>query len=129
MAPDRKRRVADWSEMGLRERLKPETMSPAGNPVTKIKGKKLVLSNTNMMSDVDTLIWGRDVDGSMGECAHPSQDPMYSGAAGIFSNPEYLAAWGELPPVCVRTFGATDDENDFEAVTYKRLNPRLDYVD
>jgi hypothetical protein len=61
------------------------------------------------------------MDGSMGATySHPSQDPLFKDSAGVYSNPPSLAAWGLLPPVCKRTFGATDDENDFEAITYKR---------
>lgn len=124
MSAHHKMKVDSWSE-GQMPRLKPETLPPAGNKVERIKGKRLVMCNTNNSSNADTLIWGRDVDGSLGLPSHPSEDPFFNGSAGLYSNPRDRAPWGELPPTCKRTFGATDEENDWEAAHYERLDPRL----
>jgi len=101
------------------ERLKPETMRPAGGLVVRLKGKRMVEDNTNYLSNVDTLIFGRDVDGSMGSRAMANTD-TYMGSAGVNAKVEREPAWGPEPPVCRRTFGA-DGENGWDEVHYDRL--------
>merc|ERR1719174_716646 len=121
MTPARKIQVEEtWLAP---ERLDPSTLPPAGNHVEKVKGKRLVEANTNNLSNVDTLIFGRDVDGSMG-CRQQAHAPMYRGAAGLNAKWERTPAWGELPPVCRRTFGEDEAANDWEPVHYDRINPR-----
>jgi hypothetical protein len=79
----------------------------------------------NMMSNVDTIVFGRDVDGSMGcdGSRAMGETPMYKGSAGLNPKVEHIPAWGELPPVCKRTFGA-DPTGGWEAQGYERLDPR-----
>jgi len=109
------------------ERMKPETMKPAGGLVERIKGKRMVEDNTNYLSNVDTLIFGRDVDGSMG-CRASAHTDTYRGSAGVNAKVEREPAWGTEPPVCLRTFGA-DGENGWDEVHYERHDPRKDYLE
>lgn len=126
MEPDRKRRTElTWQAP---ERMKPETLGPAGGTFKHPKGKRMIDSNTNYLSNVDTLIFGRDVDGSMG-CRSQADAPIYKGSAGLNAKWERTPAWGELPPVCLRTFGDGEAENTWEAVHYDRLDPRKDYAE
>lgn len=123
MAPERKIKTeANWHAAA---RLKPETLPPAGGSVKKIKGKRLVEANTNYLSNVDTLIWGRDVDGSSG-CRAQADAPVYQGRAGVNAKWERVPAWGVVPPVCHRTFGEDlpDGADEWEAVHYDRIDPR-----
>merc|ERR1719336_1982662 len=64
------------------ERLRPELLPPAGGKHTRIKGKRLVAENTNTLSHTDTLIWGRDLDGSDG-VLRQGDTRLYAGAAGL----------------------------------------------
>jgi len=125
---DRELRVEEtWLAPG---RLKPETLPPAGGLNPRIRGKRLVLDNMNHMSNVDTLVFGRDVDGSMSDGSRSmAHIPMYAGSAGLNGKFDRTPAWGELPPVCKRTFGETDQDPNsasggWETVGYERLDPR-----
>jgi hypothetical protein len=103
-----------------KERLKPETLPPAGGLVERLRGKRLVPGNTGSMSNADTVIWGRDLDGSM-NVPEVAPEP---GCAGRNMAKERMPAWGLLPPTAKRTFGG-DDDGDWDAVQYQRNNPRL----
>lgn len=123
---DRERRVEEtWQAP---ERLRPESLGPAGVLQPRIRGKRLVLDNMNYMSNVDTLLFGRDVDGSNG-CRSMAHAPVYAGAAGLNAKFDRTPAWGELPPVCKRTFGETAHDptlgdSGWESVGYARQDPR-----
>lgn len=120
MAPERKMKVElTWQAPA---RMKPETMPPAGGHVKHICGKRMIEENTNNLSNVDTLIWGRDVDGSMG-CRAQAESPIFIGRAGVNAKWEREPAWGQLPPVCIRTFGEDAERDGWEAVHYDRLDP------
>lgn len=122
--PDRQRRIEEtWLAP---ERLKPETLPPAGGIVERIRGKQMVQDNTNNLSNVDTLIFGRDVDGSMG-CRSMGHSVTYAGRAGLDMRFENTPAWGEVPPVCRRTFGEDPHADGWEQVSYSRKDPRRDY--
>jgi len=108
-------------------RMKPETMAPAGGIVERLRGKRLVEDNTNYLSNVDTLVFGRDVDGSMG-CRKSAHTDTYIGSAGVNAKVEREPAWGTEPPVCRRTFGA-DGENGWDEVHYERHDPRRDFAE
>jgi len=111
------------------ERMKPETMKPAGGIVQRVRGKRMVEDNTNYLSNADTLIFGRDLDGSMG-CMSMANTKTYAGSAGVNPKAERQPAWGQEPPVCLRTFGETAASNDLaHPVTYERHNPRTDYIE
>jgi len=107
-------------------RLPPETLSPAGGMVKRVRGKQLVADNTNNLSTVDTLIFGRDVDGSFGArtMGHTS---TYAGRAGSNPKVENVPAWGKVPPVCRRTFGEDPYDDNWNQAQYQRLDPRRDY--
>jgi len=106
------------------ERMKPETLPPAGGIVARIRGKRIVEDNTNYMSNADTLIFGRDLDGSMG-CRAQGHTVTYAGSAGLNAKFEREPAWGTEPPTCLRTFGEDAAANDFEhQVSYERHDPR-----
>lgn len=109
-------------------RLRPETLPPAGGLKERIRGKRLIEDNTNTMSNVDTLIWGRDMDGSLG-CRKMLHTQTYQGAAGSCAKTERLPAWGEVPPVCHRTFGEDALDDNWDQVHYERHDPRLDYLE
>jgi len=124
--PDRARRMEEmWVAPS---RMKPETLPPAGGLVDRIRGKRMIEDNTNTLSNVDTLIFGRDVDGSMG-CRGMAASDTYKGSAGINEKVEREPAWGCVPPVCRRTFGENPNENSWDQVEYKRLDPRRDYAE
>lgn len=108
------------------ERLKPETLPPAGFLKPRLRGKRLCTDNINALSHVDTLVFGRDVDGSDG-CRAMSHAPMYLGAAGLNAKFERTASWGDLPPVCKRTFGEDSGLGDsgWESIQYTRRDPRI----
>lgn len=108
-------------------RMKPETMPPAGGLVERIRGKRIIDDNTNYLSNADTLIFGRDVDGSMG-ARSMSGTETYSGSAGLNAKFEREPAWGVEPPVCRRTFGEDDAANDWSAVQYERNDRPRDYI-
>jgi len=105
-------------------RLRPETLPPAGGLKERIRGKRLIDDNTNTMSNADTLIWGRDVDGSLG-CRSMAHTETYQGAAGSNAKTERLPAWGEVPPVCHRTFGEDALDENWDQVHYERHDPRI----
>lgn len=107
------------------ERMRPETLPPAGGLVARIRGKGIIADNTNYLSTVDTLIFGRDVDGSNG-CRSMADTGTYIGRAGLNAKFEREPSWGVEPPVCHRTFGANAAENTWEAVTYERHDPRAE---
>jgi len=110
------------------ERMKPETMPPAGGKVERLRGKRLIEDNTNYLSNSDTLIFGRDIDGSFG-CRYMAHSITYAGSAGQNAKVERDPAWGVEPPVCKRTFGETDADNNWNAVQYERLDPRRDFAE
>jgi len=121
MLPERSIKTElEWQAPG---RMKPETMPPAGRSFTKISGKRIIDDSANVLSNVDTLIWGRDVDGSEG-CRAQAHNPMYRGSAGVQEKFERTPAWGEVPPVCKRTFGEDDAANNWDAAHYDRKDPR-----
>jgi len=103
-------------------RMKPETMPPAGGLVERIRGKRIIEDNTNYLSNADTLIFGRDVDGSLAHMRSMSGTETYSGSAGLNAKFEREPAWGVEPPVCRRTFGEDDAANNRSGtVLYERL--------
>eukprot|EP00928_Gymnodinium_smaydae_P062762 TRINITY_DN46551_c0_g1_i1.p1 TRINITY_DN46551_c0_g1~~TRINITY_DN46551_c0_g1_i1.p1 ORF type:complete len:215 (-),score=24.86 TRINITY_DN46551_c0_g1_i1:169-813(-) len=109
------------------ERLKPELLPPAGGIKPIMRGKRLVPENVNTLSNVDTLIWARDIDGSDGYLPQANKD-MYKNAAGADPRHERTPVYGHSPPHCVRTFGehgSTTWENP-RGVTH-RLDPRRDF--
>jgi len=118
--PPRKIRAEEWS---MPERVRPENLPPAGMMKKRITGRRLVPENSNTLSHVDTLIWGRDVDGSDG-LLKQADAQIYSGAAGLNAKAERTPAYGVCPPTCVRTFGPEGSPGDFEGVSYQRLDPR-----
>lgn len=110
------------------QRLKPETLPPAGGMNPRIRGKAMIADNTNNLSTVDTLIFGRDVDGSNG-CRSMADTYTYSGCAGLNPKVERDPAWGQVPPVCKRTFGEDPNDDSWNQVQYTRLDPRRDYAE
>jgi len=122
--PDRARRLEEF--MMAPERVKPETLPPAGGLVARVRGKKIIEDNTNYLSNVDTLIFGRDVDGSMGaRCM--AKTVTYAGRAGLDPKIERDPAWGQVPPVCKRTFGEDPYQQEWDAGTdYARHDPRAE---
>jgi len=86
------------------ERLRPETLPPAGQQKERRQGKRLVSENTNTLSHVDTLIWGSDIDKSDGPLKQCDSE-IYRGAAGLNAKAERTPIYGYIPPVCYRTFG------------------------
>jgi len=109
-------------------RLKPETLPPAGGLVERLRGKQIICDNTNYLSTVDTLIFGRDVDGSNGARGMAGTD-TYVGRAGQNPRVEREPSWGLTPPVCRRTFGEDPTADDWNQVQYQRLDPRRDYTE
>lgn len=110
-------------------RLDPTSLPPAGRNITRKRGKRLVGDNTNVLSHVDSLIWGRDMDGSDGPVGVLSQvgSATYKGSAGVNAAAERTPIYGHLPPTCMRTFGEggpTADWSDPNAPKYERHDPR-----
>jgi len=97
-------KVVDGWQMA--ERIRPETLPPAGGTKLKVSAKKMVAENTNNLSHVDTLIWNCDIDGSDVGVLRQASSPMYTGAAGLNAKAERTPIYGHLPPVTMRTFGA-----------------------
>ncbi|CAJ1356653.1 unnamed protein product [Effrenium voratum] len=87
------------------ERIRPETLPPAGGMKERKQGKRLVSENTNTLSHVDTLIWDTDIDKSDG-VLRQVDSAIYKGAAGLNAKAERTPIYGHLPPHCCRTFGA-----------------------
>mmetsp|Transcript_78389 Transcript_78389/g.217720 ORF Transcript_78389/g.217720 Transcript_78389/m.217720 type:complete len:213 (+) Transcript_78389:90-728(+) len=109
-------------------RLRPETMPAAGMKLDRIRGKRLVPENTNTLSHVDTLLFGRDVDGSDGVLKQTSSS-IYKGAAGLNQKAERTPIYGDLPPHCARTFGPSGTTTwDNPRGANRRLDPRHDYA-
>jgi len=125
----RERAAEEWTQP---ERIRPETLPPAGRMKHRIQGKRLVQDNTNTLSHVDTLIWGADYDGSDG-LLKQVDSPLYYGSAGVNAKAERTPIFGHLPPTCRRTFGeeVCDDTSDkaWESKRFERHDPRRDYVD
>ncbi|CAK9086708.1 unnamed protein product [Durusdinium trenchii] len=86
------------------EKLRPESLPPAGQFKERRTGKRLVAENTNTLSHVDTLIWDSDIDGSDG-ILNQASSVIYKGAAGLNAKAERTPIYGHLPPKCYRTFG------------------------
>lgn len=86
------------------ERIRPETLPPAGQIKERRQGKRLIGENTNTLSHVDTLIWDTDIDGSDG-ILRQTDSVIYKGAAGLNAKAERTPIYGHLPPTCSRTFG------------------------
>ena len=86
------------------EKLRPETLPPAGQMKERRQGKRQVGENTNTLSHVDTLIWDTDIDGSDG-ILQQKNSVIYKGAAGLNAKAERTPIYGNLPPTCSRTFG------------------------
>lgn len=121
-APDHAMRVEQrWD--GSKERLKPETLPPAGGLVQRVRGKRMVDDNTNYLSNADTLIWGRDVDGSEG-VRSMGNTRTYQGSAGLNPKVDREPAWGVEPPTCHRTFGENPHDDNWHQVQYERHDPR-----
>eukprot|EP00930_Biecheleria_cincta_P062564 TRINITY_DN48016_c0_g1_i1.p1 TRINITY_DN48016_c0_g1~~TRINITY_DN48016_c0_g1_i1.p1 ORF type:complete len:200 (-),score=25.45 TRINITY_DN48016_c0_g1_i1:6-605(-) len=85
------------------ERIRPESLPPAGQMRARISAKKMVSENTNNLSHVDTLIWNCDSDRS--DILRQGNSSLYSGAAGLNQKAERTPVYGHLPPVTMRTFG------------------------
>lgn len=122
LPPPREQKSEDWVAP---ERVRPETLPPAGGGVVRKRGKRLVGQNTNYISHVDTLIWGRDYDGSDG-LLRQQDAPMYVGSAGVTAKAERIPIYGELPPTCVRTFGDSANFDGEGTLHYERRDPRAD---
>lgn len=104
-----------------KERMKPETLPPAGGLVERLRGKRMLPGNTAAHSNADTVIFGRDLDGSMSVPDLPPEE----GCAGRNMAKERMPAWGLLPPTAKRTFG--DEGEEWNAVGYQRRDPRKDF--
>eukprot|EP00931_Biecheleriopsis_adriatica_P110196 TRINITY_DN84462_c0_g1_i1.p1 TRINITY_DN84462_c0_g1~~TRINITY_DN84462_c0_g1_i1.p1 ORF type:complete len:224 (+),score=18.38 TRINITY_DN84462_c0_g1_i1:73-672(+) len=86
------------------ERIRPETLPPAGQMMERPRGKRMVGENTNVLSHVDSLIWNCDIDRS-NVVGRPQESQIYHGAAGLNAKAERTPVYGHLPPVTLRTFG------------------------
>jgi hypothetical protein len=73
---------------------------------TSLGGKKMVPDNPQTGSNVDTIVWGRDIDISDQKGDWLATE-MFRGAAGLPTS-DFVP----LPPVCNRTFGETTPEVD-----------------
>mmetsp|Transcript_4921 Transcript_4921/g.14364 ORF Transcript_4921/g.14364 Transcript_4921/m.14364 type:complete len:213 (+) Transcript_4921:87-725(+) len=124
VAPQRQRKVEEWV---MPERVRPESLPPAGVIKKRVTGKRLIGENTNVLSHVDTLIWGVDVDGSDGVLQQAGSS-IYHNSAGLNAKAERTPIYGTLPPKCVRTFGPDGSTDQFESVTYQRRDPRFEEV-
>merc|ERR1740121_1046361 len=102
------------------ERLRPDQLPAAGTKKHRKTGKRLVGENTNTLSHTDTLIWGRDIDGSDG-ILKQGDTALYRGAAGLNPKAENTPIFGDLPPSCARTFGVPGEQS---STSYRRLDPR-----
>lgn len=92
---------------------------PAGDvPIRKV-GKRMIEENANMMSNCDTCIWGRDLDGSAGQHQLSNTD-VYASSAGHVPRGERNPPYGVAPPVCKRTFGPEPPHEIWESVKYER---------
>lgn len=121
-------RVAKQEEWIAPERMRPETLPPAGRMKARIQGKRLVPENTNTLSHVDTLIWGVDYDGSDG-LLRQVDSAIYTGSAGVNAKAERTPIYGHLPPTCDRTFGPELADKEWETRGYERFDPRRDHID
>jgi len=125
---NRQAAVEEWI---MPERVCPASLPPAGGIKEIRGGKRRVDDNTNTRSHVDTLIWGIDVDGSDGTL-NQANSATYAGSAGINEKAERTPIYGHLPPTCARTFGPEGAPQAFDGAgttSYKRLDPKFDYVD
>eukprot|EP00933_Yihiella_yeosuensis_P066217 TRINITY_DN70382_c0_g1_i1.p1 TRINITY_DN70382_c0_g1~~TRINITY_DN70382_c0_g1_i1.p1 ORF type:complete len:195 (+),score=30.38 TRINITY_DN70382_c0_g1_i1:98-682(+) len=86
------------------ERIRPETLQPAGKFVLRPSGKRMIAENTNTMSHTDSLIWNLDLDQNDG-LLRQIDSPIYKGAAGLNAKAERTPVYGHLPPTTMRTFG------------------------
>lgn len=94
-------RVEDGWTCGDRERIRPETLPPAGSMKIRPHGKKMVPSTITNLAD--TVIWGHVTNGSDSMASsHGPEMPIYQGAAGLWAE---AANRHPLPPLCMRTFG------------------------
>jgi hypothetical protein len=73
---------------------------------TILGGKRMVPDNPQTNSNVDTVIWGRDIDETYKRGNWMDSD-LFHNAAGMPTSDLVL-----LPPVCNRTYGECVPEND-----------------
>ncbi|CAE8583765.1 unnamed protein product [Polarella glacialis] len=87
------------------ERIRPETMTPAGVLKERPRGKKMVEENTNSMSHVGSLIRSSEHGDRSGGMLKQADSQIYQGSAGLNAKAERTPIYGHTPPVCLRTFG------------------------
>jgi len=97
----------------------PVARRPAGDVVIRKVGKRIIEDNANTKSNCDTVIWGRDLDGSAG-LQTLTDKPLYESTSGHIPNIEKNPPYGVLPPVCKRTFGPEPPHEEWEGVKYTR---------
>lgn len=95
---------------------------PAGDVVIRKVGKRIIEDNANTKSNCDTLIWGRDLDGSAGDIVLTDK-PIYDKSSGHVPNIERNPPYGVLPPVAKRTFGPEPPHEEWEGVKYAKPHP------
>lgn len=117
LRPSQPAPVRKSEEWAMPDRIRPEHQPPAGVKKERQRGKRLIDDNANNCSNVDMLVFGRDLDGSAGPRENAAMPA--SARAGVNAQRARLPPWGELPPTCHRTFGTTQTD-DWEAVTYER---------
>merc|ERR1719326_522373 len=78
---------------GVPPKTDPVIMLPAGSPPIPRSGKRQIPENANCMSNTDTVVWGRDLDGSSGQQTLMASK-VNAGAAGHVPRAEKMPAWG-----------------------------------